>query len=259
MDDAGLARVRAHMGTVLATMSARIGAIADAGPDWWLGFTGGSSADMNMAFLATSDPDALAGTVGIVDETGLEALVMLAGPGRELRTRLTGPWVGVGTSPIMTRDLADASDDVDPRVRQAAPADAETLATLIAEAFSLPVDDAALMAEAAAQGGVVRAWLLVEDDVAVSAVVSGHLGEDVSLWAMSTPARHQRRGYGRAVLGTVLAHARADGASLGMLGATPAGLPLYEATGWSTAEEWEVFTNAESAQFSHEGPARMPT
>jgi GNAT superfamily N-acetyltransferase len=250
MDDAGLARVRAHLGTVLATMSARIGAIADAGPDWWVGFTGGSTADTNMAFLAAPEPDALAGVIGIVDETGLEALVMLAGPGRELRSQLTEPWVGVGATPIMTRDLADAVGEIDPRVRQAAPADAEALATLIAEAFALPVDDAALMAEAAVQGGVVRGWLLVEDGAAVSALVSGHLDGGVSLWAMSTPARHQRRGYGRALLGTVLAQARADGARLGMLGATPAGRPLYEATGWSTVEEWDVFTNATSAQFS---------
>lgn len=42
-----------------------------------------------------------------------------------------------------------------------------------------------------------------------------------------------------------------DGAEIGLLGATPAGLPLYEATGWRTVEQWRVFTNAASAQFSH--------
>ncbi|GAA4709347.1 GNAT family N-acetyltransferase [Nocardioides conyzicola] len=252
MDDAGLERVRAHLGTVLATMSARIGALADAGPDWWLGLTGGVSADLNMAFLATSDPDTLAGTVAIVEEAGLDALVMLAGPGRELSPRLTAPWVGVGTSPIMTRDLTTGgADALDPRVRQAGAADAGVLAALIAEAFALPVDDAALMAAAAVTGGVVRAWLLEEGGEVVSAVVTGHLDDGVSLWAMSTPSRLARRGFGRTLLASVLAHARADGATLGMLGATPAGLPLYEATGWRTVEEWEVFTNAESAQFSH--------
>ena len=245
MDDAGLERVRAHLGTVLATMAARIGAVADAGPGWWLGLTGGASADLNMAFLATPDPAALEGTVAIVEEAGLEALVMLAGPARELAGRLVEPWVGAGAVPIMTRDLGEGAVEViDPRVRQATPTDADVLAGLISEALSLSYDDAALMAASAVTGGVVRAWLLEADGQPVSAVVSGHLDDGVSLWAMSTPARFRRRGYGRALLATVLAQARADGALVGMLRATPAGLPLYDATGWRTVEEWQVFTNA---------------
>ena len=125
------------------------------------------------------------------------------------------------------------------------------LAELIAEAFSLSPDDTALMAAGAVHGGVIRAWLLEDDGDAVSALISGHVDDGVSIWAMSTPARCARRGYGRALLGSVLAHARADGARLGMLGATPAGQPLYEATGWRTVEEWELVTNAASAQFGH--------
>lgn len=252
MDDAGLARVRQHLGTVLATMSARNGAVADAGPGWWVGLQGGVSADLNMAFLATADAETLEGTVAIVEEAGLDALVMLAGPARELGSRFVEPWVGVGVSPIMTRDLGGgAAEVVDPRVRQAGAADADVVAELLSEAFALPRDDAALMAASAVGGGVVRAWLLEDDGQPVSTVITGHLDDGVSLWAMSTPARFQRRGYGRALLATVLAQARADGARVGMLGATPAGLPLYEATGWRTVEEWQVFTNATSAQFSH--------
>ncbi|KQW48661.1 hypothetical protein ASC77_07945 [Nocardioides sp. Root1257] len=250
MDDAE--RVRADMGAVMATLAARIGAVADAGPDWWLGLTGGVAPDLNMALLATADPVVLDGTMTILDEAGLDALVFLAGPGRELATRFAAPWVGVGAAPVMTRDLTTGpAEVVDGRVRQAGPADAAVLADLIAEAFSLSADDTALMAAGAVPGGVIRAWLLEDGGEAVSALVSGHVDDGVSIWAMSTPARFARRGYGRALLGSVLAHARADGARVGMLGATPAGLPLYEATGWRTLEEWELFTNAASAQFGH--------
>ena len=59
-------------------------------------------------------------------------------------------------------------------------------------------------------------------------MISGHVNDRVSLWAMSTPARLARRGYGRALLASVLAHARADGARLGMLGATARPAPLRE-------------------------------
>jgi len=67
---------------------------------------------------------------------------------------------------------------------------------------------------------------------------------------MGTPQRFGRRGYGKAILASVLDTAREDGAVLGLLGATPAGLPLYEATGWQTQETWDLFTDATSAQFS---------
>ena len=36
-----------------------------------------------------------------------------------------------------------------------------------------------------------------------------------------------------------------------LLGATPAGFPLYDGTGWLAFDEWQIFTNATSAQFSH--------
>ncbi|GAA1759185.1 hypothetical protein GCM10009795_001930 [Nocardioides hankookensis] len=250
MDD--VVRVRADMGAVMATMAGRIGAVADAGRDWWVGLTGGVAPDLNLVLLATADPVVLDGTLTILDEAGLDALVFLAGPGRELGSRLASPWVGVGAAPVMTRDLTSGPVDVvDPRVRQAGPADADVLAALIAEAFSLTADDTALMAAGAVPGGVVRGWLLEDGGEAVCALISGHVDDGVSIWAMSTPTRFARRGYGRALLASVLAHARADGARVGMLGATPAGLPLYEATGWRTVDEWELFTNAESAQFGH--------
>jgi hypothetical protein len=46
-----------------------------------------------------------------------------------------------------------------------------------------------------------------------------------------------------------MASAAADGVRVGLLGATPAGKPLYDATGWTTLEDWQIFTNRESAQF----------
>jgi GNAT superfamily N-acetyltransferase len=122
----------------------------------------------------------------------------------------------------------------------------------VGEAFGLPVDDVALMLGPATSGeGSLRAWLLEEDGEVVSALVSGHVDDSISLWSMATPARLARRGYGRVLLASVLAHAQADGARIGLLGATPAGLPLYSATGWATVEEWHIFTNATSAQFAH--------
>jgi GNAT superfamily N-acetyltransferase len=93
-----------------------------------------------------------------------------------------------------------------------------------------------------------RLWLL-EDPHPVSCVLSGRVDDTVSLWAMATPPQFGRRGYGRALLDSVVSWAGTDGARIGLLGATPAGLPLYEHTGWTTVEHWHIWTNAASDQF----------
>ena len=94
-------------------------------------------------------------------------------------------------------------------------------------------------------------WLLEEDGIARSAVVSCRVDDAVTVWCMSTPPAFARRGYGRALLSTVLDDARGDGATIGLPGATPAGFPLYASTGWRTVEGWSLFVNVASAQFSH--------
>ena len=94
-------------------------------------------------------------------------------------------------------------------------------------------------------------WLLEEAGEAVSMVATGLVGDAVSVWAMATPPRFARRGYGSALLSHVLYAAAQTGATQGWLGATPAGFPMYEATGWRTVEEWQIFTTSPSVQFSH--------
>ena len=97
--------------------------------------------------------------------------------------------------------------------------------------------------------GPTKIWVLDEGDVAVSAVLTSMVDDAVTVWSMSTPARFARRGYGRAILADTLLRAKSDGAKVGLLGATPPGKPLYDATGWITLEHWQMFASAESVQF----------
>jgi GNAT superfamily N-acetyltransferase len=64
---------------------------------------------------------------------------------------------------------------------------------------------------------------------------------------MATPQRFARRGYGRAILADVLLRAKLEGASIGLLGATPAGKALYDSTGWTTLEDWRMFLTPDAA------------
>ena len=85
--------------------------------------------------------------------------------------------------------------------------------------------------------------------VTATEVLTSIVDDAVTVWCMSTPERFARRGYGRAILADSLLRAKSDGAKVGLLGATPAGKPLYDATGWITLEHWRLFASAESVQF----------
>jgi len=125
---------------------------------------------------------------------------------------------------------------------------------LLADAYGMPAEIARLAVEPVVTGASkaghsdMRFWL-VEDGTPVSAVLDARSGDAVTLWCMSTPQRFARRGYARALLAHVLHVARAEGAAIGLLGATPAGKPLYDATGWRTLEQWRLFVRGESVQF----------
>lgn len=96
----------------------------------------------------------------------------------------------------------------------------------------------------------MRYWLLVDNGVPVSMVLDACAGDVITLWCMGTPQRFGRRGHERALLGHVLNAVRQDGMTVGLLGATPAGKPLYDATGWRTLEEWRLLVNVASAQLA---------
>jgi GNAT superfamily N-acetyltransferase len=84
-------------------------------------------------------------------------------------------------------------------------------------------------------------FLARRDGEAVSAVSTVRAGPVVCVWAMGTPADHQRRGYGRALLDGAIRHHQDRGAALFYLVATDEGKPLYGRIGFRTLEEVAVW------------------
>jgi ribosomal protein S18 acetylase RimI-like enzyme len=62
-------------------------------------------------------------------------------------------------------------------------------------------------------------------------------GTDAVADMVSTEPAHRRRGLGRAVMGALVAEAIKQGATDGLLVASPDGLGLYRALGWSVAAD----------------------
>jgi len=248
----GLARRRTQMGDSIRGWGVIPGAVSEVSDRHWLLLSGAPSADFNIALVQTPDPAVLDHVVARVQQIGAPALVCLTGDARD--DAMPEGWQPVGTMPFMAADLEQVPLATDPRVRLAGPDDVDVTTRLLADAYGMPEEIARLAVEPVVTGASkagrsdMRFWL-VEDGTPVSAVLDARSGDAVTLWCMSTPQRFARRGYARALLAHVLHVARAEGAAIGLLGATPAGKPLYDATGWRTLEQWRLFVRGESVQF----------
>ena len=248
MDEQELALRRTQMGRTTKPW------IDHAGPDalWglddggWLFMSGAPSSAVNLALVHDGDPATLAKTRGRVQEAGFPTVLMLAGSSEHADPGYG--WERVGSMPFMASRLSGDHLKPDSRVRTAGPADRDAARELIGDAFELEPEIAEVCSRVAGEdAGTLRVWLLEEGERPVSAVVTGIAGDAVCVWCMATPARFARRGYGRALLAHVLLAAREEGAAIGLLAATPAGRPLYEATGWATLEDWKMFERTDSA------------
>lgn len=223
--------------------------VVDGGEGYWMALSGAPSPDMNLALVSDGGPATVDRVLQRITDSGIPTLFMLAGACQS--ATLEPPWRHVGEMPFMASALHAEHLAADPRVRQAHGDDGDVVCEVMADAFGLaPGLLTDVVAGVLGDGdGPTKIWLLVEDHVAVSAVLTSVVDDAVTVWCMSTPERFARRGYGRALLADALLRAKSGGAEVGLLGATPAGKPLYDATGWVTLEQWRMFTRAESVQF----------
>ena len=80
-------------------------------------------------------------------------------------------------------------------------------------------------------------WLAWDGGEPISVVWIVHHEDVLGVMEMMTPARHQRRGAGRALLTHALAAEWRDDTEFTVLLATPAGRRLYESVGFETSDE----------------------
>jgi ribosomal protein S18 acetylase RimI-like enzyme len=92
-------------------------------------------------------------------------------------------------------------------------------------------------------------WLAEDESGAVGCGIFVHSGNHVGIYTMSTPPEQQRRGIGRAILDTVMAHYQNQGVERFTLGATEKGYPLYERTGFKVITRPHVYVIGASTQF----------
>jgi GNAT superfamily N-acetyltransferase len=254
IDMTALRRARTHMGRAAGAMAAGRGARSEVHDDWWAALSGVDTPDANMALVHGGGALALDAALDVlaVHAPG-GATLALAGEARALGDGVAGRWEEVGSMPLLRVDLGGVQRCRDERVRAAVPGDAPRIAALVSAANGVTTETAtALLGFLATGSPTVRAWLLADEPQGepLATVVTARERDIVSVWSMSTAPPVARRGYGRALLATVLDWAIRDGATVGLLGSTAAGRPFYDAAGWQWVEDWRLYASAASAQFS---------
>lgn len=248
---ATLELLRTQFGAAIRHWSTGPGGYYRLADDHWVMLSGVPSTDGNLALVHTDDPSTLTAVSEAITGAGLPAVLSVTD---EVDTkRLPSEWQHVGSMPFMALSLATADVAADPRVRLTTAYEGGIVTALLTEAYGLDheVSQAFVDITYGRDDHDMQFWLLYDEGMPVSVVLTAPVDDVVTVWCMGTPARVGRRGYGRALLGHVLHEARTAGARIGLLGATAAGKPLYESTGWRTVEEWRLIANASSVQFEH--------
>ena len=213
------------------------------GPSSWSYLSGASSADMNLALVHGDNPDEMFQVISDIDEVGVPTCLFFAGEGKKLSDRVPSEWKLLGSMPFMAADIQTMNSTRDARVRQAQIEDVGAVVGLLAQSFGLQPEEVAYscVTPIGKVDADMKVWILEEDGQAVSTVMGSRNDDVLSVFCMGTPSQFARRGYGKALLSDVLARAKEDGVALGLLGATAAGKPLYDASGWKTLEEWDLY------------------
>ncbi len=135
------------------------------------------------------------------------------------------------------------------KVRMADEADVPITNALVASAFSLDEEKVqrALPPSVVKSGADI--WVVEDEGEAIGTGMFVRRGSHVGVYCMATPERSQRRGVGRAVLETGIAHYLERGAKTFTLKASEAGFHLYEQAGFVTVATPSVFVTAASTQF----------
>jgi hypothetical protein len=183
---------------------------------------------MNMALVSSGGKLEVDRVLALVATSEIPTLFMLAGSGHS--QELEAPWQFAGEIPFKASSLSSDHLRADGRVREAGPDDAGIVCELL-EAYGIEGD---LFAQAISAVFIEgshesKVWLLVDDGVWVSAVLTKLVDAVVSVLCMATPERFGRRGYGRAVLAHALLSAKSEGAVMGLWAQPLRGSPCMTA------------------------------
>lgn len=210
----------------------------------WHFLSGVPSPAVNMALVSEDSEDALNHTLDAIAKMRVPSVLFLASEGKALSSHLPKTWNKIGFFTLMTKEFESRTEEFDALVSLVTRDNEKEVAELLAESFHVASETYSFLLQAGLDENMaVDIWVREVEGVVVSTVNTTLVGDTVALWCMATPSRYERRGYGKALFSDVLARSMAKGARSGVLCASSAGKPIYEANGWMVREEWDVYVS----------------
>jgi GNAT superfamily N-acetyltransferase len=219
-----------------------------AGDNWWTMASGAQIAEANMSLIYGASEESLDSALEVLSRLKVPSVAVLSGAGLAQAGRLlhrgfafagANPVMAIALDPTQTGSVLSAGLEVR---RAYVKKDTDKIITLLHESFDMPLDMCAFLVspEIATSPGVYF-WLLFDQGQPVCTVTTTAEDGILGIKSMATPPSAQRKGYGQALLSQVLQEHAQQGERVGLLGATPAGEPLYRRLGFEVVEYGQVF------------------
>ncbi|MFN3727685.1 MAG: GNAT family N-acetyltransferase [Allosphingosinicella sp.] len=221
-------------------------------PHGAIALSGAPAADLNMVFLTRgASAEECEQALDAVASKEVDTVLIIEEGAEDLRAWAAAKALTeVGQMPMMEREADDVRPITKLNVHIATPEEVGIGSRLAASAFAL---DKAACDIALAPGAFEiegnDLWLAEDESGPVGCGIFVHSGDHVGIYTMSTPPEQQRRGIGRAILETAMAHYQDHGAERFTLGATEKGFPLYELVGFEVVTRPHVYVIGASTQF----------
>ena len=220
----------------------------------WLGLSGEKGfADLNMAAVFRSGgPALLEEYVREIEARDLQAILIVEADSPEAeRAAVDLGLIHAGAVPVMVWEGKPAPvGEPSFKVRLATEPDVPAALRLASEAFSLDEEKMRRVFQPSMLERGLDVWLAEDESDPVGCGMFVARGDHVGIYTMSTPASHQRRGIGRAVLEAGMTHYLERGATTFTLEATEAGFHLYEQVGFEVVGTPSVYVIGMSTQFA---------
>lgn len=221
-------------------------------PHSGIAVSGAPASDLNMLFLIPGATDEeCEQALDAVLHKGVDALLVVDEGAQEARSWADARGLTcVGQLPLMERTAAKLHPTSDFQVRRVGASEAGEANRLAAAAFSL--DEAACnlaMAPGTFMTDEIDLWLADDEGVSLGCGVFIRNGDHVGIYTMATHPDQQKRGVGRAILETAMAHYQELGVERFTLGATEKGYPLYTKVGFEVVASPYVYVIGASTQF----------
>ena len=218
------------------------------GENWWTVASGSLFPESNMSLIYGAEEACLDSALEVVARLGVPSVVVLSDAGlAQVGRVLDRGFAFITANPLMAISLESnqaqyvLADGLEV-LRIDLASDIDVIRRLLHESFEMPMEmcNALISPELVKVIGVYF-WLLLDQGQPVATVTTTFEESILGIKAMATPPNAQRKGYGHALLSYVLQEHAKAGQLVGILAATPAGLPLYQRLGFEVIGYGQIF------------------